>query len=271
MRLSHIIQAVYMRPWLITASGWKAIDALVQSKLAGEVAHPIQADAGLDFFGDPLPAPYKVGKTAVIPIRGVIGRRLGSFEKSCGACDTMDIESAIIAAEADSSIDRIILDIDSPGGTVTGVPEAAQVVASAHKQVVAVTEGMICSAAYWLASGADSIYATKTADVGSIGVYQAWVDSSLNYAMDGYKAEIIKAGKYKAEGYPGTSISPEYRAMLQAEVDQIYGWFTAHVTAQRPQITNATMQGQTFMGEAAANAGLIDGIAERGLADILNS
>jgi signal peptide peptidase SppA len=153
----------------------------------------------------------------------------------------------------------VLLDIDSPGGSVTGVPElAARIKAVADERpVFAFTDGMMCSAAYWLASQTDAIYATKTADVGSIGVYMAILDEARAYEMAGVKVELFKAGRLKGMGMPGTSLTEEAREHLQSEVDDIYQWFTSDVRSKR-DVSAEVMQGQSFMAEAAARHELID-------------
>lgn len=261
MRLTHIIETVYARPWSITPAGWEAIHRIVQSKLSGEIiAAPAAVDEDdTDLFGDPLPsATLSDDGTLTIPIQGVIGRKIGMIGRACGGCDLMDVERDLAKA-SNPAVSRVILDIDSPGGSVAGVPElAARIKAAADaKPVFAFTDGMMCSAAYWLASQADAIYATKTADVGSIGVYMAILDEARAYEMAGVKVELFKAGRLKAMGMPGTTLTEEAREHLQSEVDDIYQWFTSDVRFKR-DVSDDVMQGQSFMGEAAAKHDLID-------------
>jgi protease-4 len=147
---------------------------------------------------------------------------------------------------------------------VTGIPELASLIRtiSETKPVIAFTDAQCCSAAYWLASACDSIVVTPTADVGSIGVYSALVDESAAWAQEGYKLELMKAGKHKAMGIPGLPLAPEDRALIQAEVNSIYAMFTADVVANRARngatVAEDTMQGQTFMGGTAVAVGLAD-------------
>jgi signal peptide peptidase SppA len=273
LRLSHIIEQVYFKPWLITSTGWASIDKLIQSKLAtspeliaAEIKALKQAQDDPVLYGEDgdeyeaLPYERSNG-IATIHINGVIGRRLSWVEKACTDCtDTIDVTDSLRLAYSDAKVGEIRLHIDSPGGTVTGIPELAEYIAHLSrgpKRIHAFTEGMCCSAAYWLAAGCSTVSASRSADIGSIGVYQAWFDQSRQFANEGIAAEIVKAGKWKAEGYPGTSISDDYRKMLQSEVDAIYGWFTSFVKKYRPRVSDETRQGQSFMGEEALSRGLI--------------
>jgi signal peptide peptidase SppA len=272
MKLSRVIQAVYARPWVITRSGWETVHRLVQSKLAGDVVTRRVQNDGLDIFGEPMPVPETYGGIRVIPIQGIIGHKVGLLEKSCGVCDVLDVREQVAEALASVDVTAILLDIDSPGGIVTGVPELADVVrtADAMKPVYAFTDDMMCSAAYWLGSQARGVFATRTADVGSIGVYMAILDESLAFQMAGLHLDVFKGGTQKGAGLPGTSLNDEQRAHFQGEIDQIYGWFKRAVTRGRQgNVTEETMQGQSFLAEAAAEFRLIDGIvADR--AELLN-
>jgi protease-4 len=118
---------------------------------------------------------------------------------------------------------------------------------------------MMCSAAYWLASGASAIVATPSADVGSIGVYLPVLDVTGYYDNLGVKVELLKSGDLKAPGFPGTSLSDAQRADLQAGVDAVYGMFTRHVKAHR-RTGDEAMRGQSMMGEQAHAVGLVDSL-----------
>jgi protease-4 len=215
--------------------------------LAGEVVvSPAAEDEDeTDYFGDPLPtATLSDDGTLTIPIQGVIGRKIGMIGRACGGCDLLDVERDLAKANH-PAVSRVVLDIDSPGGSVTGVPELASRIKAAadERPVFAFTDGMMCSAAYWLASQADAIYATKSADVGSIGVYMALLDTTRAFEMEGIRTELFKAGRMKAMGLPGTSLSDEDREHLQREVDDIYAWFTSDVLTKR-DVNAEVMQGQ---------------------------
>jgi ClpP class serine protease len=140
---------------------------------------------------------------AHIPIGGAIGQGLGNFAKWAGAVDVADIEADLMEAEENPKVRGIILDMDSPGGMVSGTPELAQVIEGVQKRIYAFSNGLIASAAYWLASATDGIFLTMAAEAGSIGVYQVVYDESQAFQDAGIKVEVIKAGKFKGMGFPG--------------------------------------------------------------------
>lgn len=261
MRFQHVIEAVYFSPWLITPAGWASIDSLVSARILNQ---PKAERPTEDYFGDPLPQMTIAGGVATIPIHGVIGVGLGTFEKSCGAVDTQDISDELAQAVNTPSVRRIILDMNSPGGTVGGVPElAAQIVAAnATKPVDAfVGPGCLnCSAAQWITAGCRGIYAASSATVGSVGVYLPVVDRTKFYEAMGVKVDLIKAGKFKGMGYPGTSLSGEQRDYLQSDIDATHAEFKAFVQSHRTRVPDDALEGQTFSGRQGAEVGLVTGL-----------
>jgi len=197
---------------------------------------------------------------AHIPIGGVIGKKLSGMEKGSGAVDVNDISRELHVATADPNVTRILLHIDSPGGMVTGTPELSAQIGRIKKPVYAFTDGSMASGAYWIGASADAIFATETANIGSIGVYLPVIDSTEAMAKRGLKVDLITAGTLKGAGFPGTKMTEPQRAHLQQRVNDIHGMFTSHVQAHRGVVTDATMQGQTFMAKEALERNLIDGI-----------
>ena len=259
MNYPRISAKIYREPWCVTASSHADIRRAFEQHGAA-FAHDITSALELQ----PEDEPQSVGPVAVIPIFGVIGKHLSMLETACGGVDLDGTADAIAVAVHDPEVTSILLHFNSPGGTVTGTPElAARIKAAAKvKPVVAYTDNQMCSAAYWLGSQCTAIFASQTADVGSIGVYMALLDESVALAQAGVKVNVVKAGKHKTAGAPFQPLSDEDRARFQAEVDFIYAKFTAAVSEQRPDVDEATMQGQSFNGEQAARNGLTDGVVD---------
>ena len=171
------------------------------------------------------------GNVAVINVSGVIDKHLSDTDLDCyGGCDLADVDKALAIAAGDDAIELVVLNVNSPGGSVLGVPEtAARVQQLAQtKQVNAFVDGMACSAAYYIASQADQIDAAPSAILGSVGVYCAVLDQSKALEMKGYNVQLIKAGKYKAAGAFGP-LSDEEKAMMQERVNGLHTKFRAAV------------------------------------------
>jgi len=266
--LTNIMQAVYAEPWLILPAQHAVIRRIVESHITGAAHLP---DGCASLFADKKPEerpPYTMlGNVAIVPIIGTLGMRVGSLEKSSGMCDFLDVQLALEDAQNDPRTEAIVLAIDSPGGMVTGTPETAAAVAgyAVRYPVVAHTDSLMASAAYWIAAPSAMILATESALVGSIGVYSSFMDESRAYEMEGYKTELFKTGEYKGMGMPGLPLTDAHKAHMQASVDAIFDDFKAVVNLHRTAKPDA-MQGQTFRGKGAITAGLIDEVGDLGRA-----
>ena len=196
---------------------------------------------------------------ATIDIKGPLLPSVDEFDRSIlGATGLNEIESAVREAAADPAVDSIVLNIDSPGGTVRGTPEAADAIfdAAQTKPVTAHTSGTMASAAYWLGSQAQAVTMTRSASVGSIGVMVPHIDQSKRAEMLGVKVELFTTGKFKAAGFPGTSLTESQRELIQERIDQVFGEFKSAVTRQGREIPASAMQGQTFYGPQAEELNL---------------
>lgn len=181
------------------------------------------------------------------------------------ATDTEEITAAVREAANRPDIEAVFLDIDSPGGTVTGTPELAQAVADAGKQkpVYAFSSGLMCSAAYWVASQAQAVYVTPSARVGSIGVIQPIVDDSEAYKNAGLKVEVFAAGKFKGMGMPGVPLTDAQRELLQSSIAETAQDFHTAVLARGRKIPAEAMEGQDFSGKQAQRMNLAGVVQDR--------
>ena len=178
-----------------------------------------------------------------------------------------EIRDAMISAATDTSVQHIILDIDSGGGAVSGVDDTAKLIRLVHdnvKPVTAFTDGSMYSAAYWLGSSAGEVYASKAAGMGSIGVIATHMERSEMLKEAGIGVTVIRAGKYKALANGVEKLTEEGKAQIQAGVDAAYKIFVGHVAEVRGksyEFADSVMaQGREFYGQAGADAGLVDGI-----------
>jgi len=200
------------------------------------------------------------GSTAVVPVYGALGKNLTDFE-ALFMTDYNDIEASIIDAENDDSVETILLDINSPGGTIQGLPELVGYMRTVKKPLVSYTDGMMASAAYWLGTVSQHLLISQTAEVGSVGVYVALLDESRALEMQGYKVEAISAGKHKMDYSGFAPLSDSARARLQANVDKWHSRFKAAVRVNYP-IDDEHLEGQTFEGEEALEVQMASGIVD---------
>ena len=175
---------------------------------------------------------------AVVPVTGVISPRVHDVQglSTGGGMSAEGFAAAMRQLAADPSIKGIVLDVDSPGGNVAGVPEAVSAIRDAKaagKPVSAVANHWAASAAYWLASAADELVVTQSGEVGSIGVYVYHEDISKRLDMLGVTPTLIKAGPNKAEGHPAFALGEDAAANIQARVDDYYSMFVKDVAKGR--------------------------------------
>ena len=202
----------------------------------------------------------------VVAIEGPILRKPDLFARIFfGATSSEDIGEALREAGERDDIKAVFLNIDSPGGTVAGTPELAAAVKALNgsKPVYAFSSGLMCSAAYWIASQARAIYATPSAQVGSIGVVQAVIDNTAALDKAGLKVEVFSVGKYKAMGAPGTPLTDDQRELIQSNLAEIAAEFHDAVLSRGRAIPAEAMEGQTFSGKQAQRHNLAGMVPDR--------
>jgi signal peptide peptidase SppA len=169
------------------------------------------------------------------------------------------------AAMADDNIGSIILDVDSPGGTVDMVPETAAAIAAARgngKPILAISNTMAASAGYWLASQADELSVTPSGQVGSIGVFTIHEDLSRMAESMGVKTTVISAGRFKTEGNAFEPLSKAAQHAMQTNVNDLYAMFVDQVAAGRNVPAQAVRagygEGRMVLAERAQMLGMVD-------------
>ncbi|WP_319406173.1 signal peptide peptidase SppA [uncultured Desulfosarcina sp.] len=201
---------------------------------------------------------------AIIPVNGTIFKRGSIWSYLYGGTPLSVLNQVLTAAVDDKDVEAILLDMDSPGGQVSGTDAFSDLIYSVRekKPVVAFANGMMASAAYWIGSAADKVIVERTAQVGSIGVLYMHNDWSKYDANLGVRVTVIAAGKYKAIGNNAEPLSDDARAVIQAELDQIYSLFIDTVARNRGVSTDTVLvdmaDGRVFIGQQAVDAGLAD-------------
>lgn len=262
-------------PWAIVPEKLQEICAIYRAHARGEKADPAVIKAAIAKKPVNTDKRYEViDRAAVVPLTGIIAKRMNLFMDISGGVSTQIFSRALMDAAEDSDADHIVVMIDSPGGTVDGTQAAMQAVLEARKKkrVIAVIDGLGASAGYWIASAAEQIYLTDDTTVtGSIGVVATHEDWSGYEEKTGIRTTEITAGRYKRIAGQYAPLSPEGRAEIQDQVDQIYTIFVNDVAANRGRDVDTVLKdmadGRIFIGKRAIEAGLADGI--RSLADVI--
>lgn len=207
------------------------------------------------------------GSLSVIRIKGAIMK-----DDYCGSPGTSSMKAALKEADVHPNISGHILHIDSPGGTVDGTEEFAKAIKEAGKPVVAFTDGLMASAAYWIGSSSKEIIAAgQTTQIGSIGTMISMVDSRGVYEKYGYKFHDVRAddSKDKNEAYYQL-LKGDYSLIKEEVLNPLNDIFLANVKANREGKLNfkenEPLTGKVYLADTAIENGLIDSIGSFELA-----
>lgn len=267
MKYSRIVSYVQSQLWAIESEKLSEILSVLAFRSAGGEFTPDEIKARLgDSMAERADEAQQSGAVGILPIRGTIAHRMGAMEASSGGASCEAIAANFRQLLANPQVSTIVLDVDSPGGTVTGIAELAAEIFAARgqKKIVAVTNGMNASAAYWVASQADEIVSIPSGQTGSIGVFTVNADLSKKLEQEGVDVTIFRAGKYKFEVNPFEALSEEAKARIQANVDEAYSSFVRDVARGRgvspADVRSGFGQGRVLTAKESKAAGLIDRI-----------
>jgi capsid assembly protease len=263
MKLSPALAYLASNPWAMEFELFGRLADLVAAHAAGEhvdaeTVAAFKAAAAAPATAGAEPGVQWIGRTAVVPIRGVVARYASSVN---GVCQPQGrsaeaIQSDLMAV-AERSPERVILRIDSPGGEVAGTAETAAMVrhlSASGIPVIAYVDGLAASAAYWIASQADEIVASSdTAKVGSIGV-------ALSMGGSGGRQTVITSAPAKSSPV----INDAHLANARTIVVDLATAFADAVASGRELTADqasALATGEVWTAQRALALGLVDRIA----------
>jgi protease-4 len=215
-----------------------------------------------NFFPD-LSSPL-TSKVAVIYVEGEM---VTDGSPGPGYAGSGDIVQQLREAEANPGVKAIVLRINSPGGS----PVAAQDIYSQLlktrevKPVVVSMSDMATSAAYYISSACDEIYAAPDSWTGSIGVIWPLQNSSAHYEQEGISFYVAKSGEYKDIGADWRGLSEEEKVYVDGLVNETFDRFVDAVATGRNMSTDkvrSLADGRVFTGVHAKELGLIDEIGD---------
>ena len=270
---SHISAAVCSQVWAIQPEKLKAIVGFLQLKASGrtveaETLANIQGQAAVTAARAQKVSSSSKGSVAVLPLYGMIMHRGSSMGDISGpsATSTQRFLQQFRQAVDDKTVQAIVIDVDSPGGTVEGVDELASEIraARASKQVIAVSNCLCASAAYYIAASCSEVVVSPSSLTGSVGVYCAHEDDSKMLEEAGVKITLISYGENKTAGNAYEPLGASARADMQKMVDTFGQMFDKAVAAGR-RISTAKVretfgQGRVFTATEAVAIGMADSI-----------
>jgi len=260
----NLVQAIRTSPWMIDPRTLEAYLPLAMKLLSGEQVDFNQPEASKPYLvnkqGRTVNAPSADGAVMVYEVSGVITKH----DQECGPTGTITLLRNILLADQRESVTGHLLLIDSGGGEGTNLETVARTIREyVTKPVVVHYNGMMCSAAYYIASGADEIYAAEPTDLaGSIGVMASWADIRPMYEAQGVKFHEVyaTASDLKNEDWR-EALAGDYDKLRQSFLDPYAEQFIATVKEFRPALQEEdAFRGQVYMAPQAAEIGMIDGV-----------
>ena len=242
------------------------IAALIEA--AGAVPREMSHAVGVtglaaDFDGEPKPPAAGV---LVLPVRGAIVPRGSWLSRALGWTALDGLRAQLRAAVADPGISAIVLDVDSPGGLVEGLAETAELLRALRdvKPIMAISNALCASAAYYMAAQASEVWATVDSMTGSIGTVLVHAEFSKALEAEGIAVTVIRSPEGKFQGNEFEALAPETRARFQEFADNFTAQFVADVAKGRG-VTGAKVgkdfgRGDVLLAKEALAAGMVDKI-----------
>lgn len=267
MKFEHLLGAFMADPWAIQREKLGVLADILVARAEGEKLFSTEFAAAVSEARAKEIAETD-GKVAVIPIYGVLANKMDAFSAMSGGTSYAGIKKQLYGALSNEDVKAVVLDIDSPGGSVPGTEELSNEIRAlrgGEKPIVAQVNSLAASAAYWIAASADEIVVTPSGRAGSIGVYTAHDDVSAALEKRGIKRTYIAAGKHKVEGNETEPLGKDTLAHIQDGVNHSYSRFLAAVAEGRGttvgKVEDGYGQGRVFYADSLMDRGMVDRVA----------
>lgn len=269
-RYRNVTKAVFTTPWAILPDKLAEICEVIELRSRGQefTREEIRERVGVFDRPQDRTAAGRGGQVAVLNLFGTITHRANMLQEFSGGTSTEIFSKAFQAAVEDGNVSAIVINADTPGGTVPGVPELSEQIYNSRgtKPIITVVNPMMCSAGYWIGSAADEIVAVPSAiDIGSLGVVNVHSETSQMDEKLGVRNTVIRSVSSKALVNSFEPLTAEGRDFLQSRVDEIHTDFIAAIARNRgmsvAEVEAKFPQSPTFMAAGALQIGMVDRIA----------
>jgi signal peptide peptidase SppA len=268
-RYEQILSGIYEQCWYITKEGMELILSILDRKIEGISlsSEELEALRASNMRSGELELPDKPS-LAILPLQGPIFPKANMMTRMSGATSLQKFKSDFTQLMDSDKVTSIILNVDSPGGSAQMVKETADVIYEARqaniKPIHAISNSVNGSAAYFLSSQADKLWATPSGVTGSIGVIATHVDESAKDEQAGLKRTILSVGKYKAEGNPYEPLGDDAKSHMLSTMHEMYDMFVESVARGRDttveNVSENYGQGRVYRSKTALKHGMVDGV-----------
>jgi protease-4 len=249
--------------WMITSNGASSMMPQLLSLIKGNSIKEVEAQLPVVYMemdGEELTDLPEMNSTSQYINVLSIKTPLFKYDQMCGPSGTRSMTRILKEWEANENVVGVILDIDCPGGQVSGLAEFADFLHNYSKPIVAYTDGLMASAAYYVAAACDHIVANPNADlIGSIGTMLTYVNlDGIIEAEGGVIKDIYATGS--------TRKNEEHRAMKEGSdallikniLDPARDKFVADVNLYRPGIDASVFEGAVYAPADALALNLVN-------------
>lgn len=270
----HLLAYALSTPWALMPERMAAYAAVLARHYAGTL--PVRGTAAAVVASEPSAEAQaasaaaqrnRAGGIAVVPVFGAITEWPHQIDMCEGGTSARAVSRALAEAEADDSVDQVLMVFGTPGGSVYGIQEVGDDInrVKAKKPVIGVAQSLAASAGYWMLAQCTEAYCSPGGEVGSIGVYSGHENIAKALEMAGVEITLFSAGEFKTEGHPFGPMTEEGKAYQKQRSNDYYAMFTKAVAKGRGVPIDAVRkgmgQGRVLGAQAALAEKMIDGIA----------
>lgn len=263
-----MLEPAYARVFFCALAGQLGITRLTDPASgvtlgAEQIAEPLALFGDDDEMGARPARSYQVTNgIAVLPVSGTLVSKTRSLQPYSGMTGYNGVIARLQQAISDPGVDGILLDMDTPGGMVSGAFDCADIIARMRniKPVWALANDMNCSAGQLIASSASRRLVTQTARTGSIGVMMAHSNYGTALKNNGVEVTLIYSGDHKVDGNPYEKLPKDVRADFQTRIDATRQMFAEKVSAYTGMSVQAVLdtEAAVFSGQESVDNGLAD-------------
>ncbi|AUU85090.1 S49 family peptidase [Leclercia sp. LSNIH1] len=263
-----MLEPAYARVFFCALAGQLGITRLTDTVSgatlgAEQIAEPLALFGDDEEMGPRTARSYQITNgIAVLPVSGTLVSKTRSLQPYSGMTGYNGIIARLQQAMSDPGVDGILLDMDTPGGMVSGAFDCADIIVRMRdiKPIWALANDMNCSAGQLIASAASRRLVTQTARTGSIGVMMAHSNYGAALKTQGVEVTLIYSGDHKVDGNPYEKLPKDVRDDFQTRIDATRRMFAEKVAAYTGMSVQSVLdtEAAVFSGQESVDAGLAE-------------
>jgi len=260
---SYVLNAFAKAAWAILPRQLIVLQEIVVRHVSGQKLDAEEVETRVHGARRPA-SDRRMSAVAVLPLFGTIFPRANLMTQMSGATSAEQFGKEFAQLVKDPEVSAIVIDADSPGGTVDGIEELSNQIYDARgtKPIVAVVDHLMASAAYWIGTAAEEVVISPSGEAGSIGVFAVHEDWSKALDQEGIKVSLISAGKFKTEGNPYEPLAEDAKGAIQSRVNDYYDAFINSIARNRAVkasiVRNGFGEGRVVGARQAVELGMAD-------------